>query len=67
MTAVEIIALIAPIVLMLQNAAQIPGALTDLLRACLPIVDAVRDLIAAIKSPSALPANTDQQQDTDPP
>ncbi|MFD3430919.1 hypothetical protein [Nocardia fluminea] len=65
MNAVEIIALIALIVLILQNATQIPGALADLLRACLPVVDAVRDLIAAIKNPPEPPTDADRE-DTDP-
>ncbi|GGN66354.1 hypothetical protein [Nocardia rhizosphaerihabitans] len=66
MNAVEIIALLAVIVLILQNAAQIPAAVADLLRACLPVVHAARDLIAAIKNPSEFPADTAREEKLDP-
>ncbi|MGS2805741.1 hypothetical protein [Nocardia sp. MW-W600-9] len=37
-----------------QNAAQIPGAVADLLLASLPVVRAARELIAAIEKPPEL-------------
>ncbi|MFG1768988.1 hypothetical protein [Nocardia salmonicida] len=62
MNATEIIALIALILLILQTATRIPGALADLLRACLPVVDAVRDLTAAAKRPTEFPAKADNSR-----
>ncbi|MEU2089759.1 hypothetical protein [Nocardia beijingensis] len=50
MTATDLLALIAITVLVLQNAARIPAALAELLRACQPLVEAVRDLTAIATS-----------------
>lgn len=63
MNAIDIIALITTIVLVVQNAARIPDAVAGLIRACLPVVRAARDLMAAIRNPSGPPA---EQRPEDP-
>ncbi|WP_216908586.1 hypothetical protein [Nocardia noduli] len=63
MSPTEIIALIAFVVLMLQNATQIPHAIAALIRACLPVVHATRDLAAAIENPSSVLADADTDTD----
>lgn len=55
MNATDRIAVLFAIVLIVQNAAQIPAALTNLLQACLPTVRAARALAAEIKNPPASP------------
>ncbi|MEG8183959.1 hypothetical protein GZH49_36425 [Nocardia terpenica] len=64
MTATDLIALIAATALVLQNAARIPTALADLLRACLPVVRAARDLAATINHTPKRPTETDLPDDT---
>ncbi|MFC9872901.1 hypothetical protein [Nocardia salmonicida] len=49
----EILAAIGALVLALQAAAQIPAAVTTLLRACRPMVDAAHELRSAITRPGS--------------
>lgn len=55
MNATEVLALIAVTALILQHVAQIPTALAGLLRACLPVIYAARELTAAIANPEPEP------------
>ncbi|WP_063054972.1 hypothetical protein [Nocardia salmonicida] len=65
MNATDTISVIAVIMLMLQNATQIPRALAALLRACLPVVRSAHHLVAAIKSLAELPAQTQRAENDD--
>ncbi|MFF2086973.1 hypothetical protein ACFVVM_24630 [Nocardia sp. NPDC058176] len=65
MNATDVIGLVALIVLILQNVTLIPGAVANLLRACLPVIDAARDLFTAIENPCAPTPGTDWDDDND--
>ncbi|WP_405180907.1 hypothetical protein OG225_06885 [Nocardia sp. NBC_01377] len=63
----EILASIAVIVLILQHAARIPAALTELLNACQPLVHAAYALAATLDTADAdprdpIPPTPDQHQ-----
>jgi hypothetical protein len=47
-TTIEILAVIGGITVIITAAAKIPAALAGLIRACIPVADAVRELRAAI-------------------
>ncbi|MGY1969006.1 hypothetical protein ACW9HH_32630 [Nocardia gipuzkoensis] len=51
MTATDLLALLAFVILVLQNSARVPLALAELLNACQPVVHAVRSLAAAVSRP----------------
>ena len=63
MTTIEILAVIGGITVIRTAAAKIPAALADLIRACIPVADAARDLHAAInRRASPQPARASQSR-----
>ncbi|MFF5573132.1 hypothetical protein [Streptomyces luteogriseus] len=67
MTLTTILAVIGGIVITLGAAARIPNATAELIRACIPVINALHELRAALKRTTPRAGQTEPEERLEPP